>query len=501
MPEIFYPEKDGYNKSQVDKYIEMLKNEYQKIHKEYNTLLQNYKKLEDDKKVGVNAEIIAKMLVDSEKLAQDIIENAYKEESKIIEQTKKNVEQAYNTLEKAINETYKLLRPYNNDNSNTDTGSGTEFNEDKRCKSLEEINQKFQNKINKINEINEIKAQTLQKTQSAQINYQNEPNPNSTNPLDILNISDTPNTSNTPIIPITSITPIEIKPPHELNPEVQIETNTPVNQHKPAFEHYDKAKQTEYIIPVEYSESTDFTQTSKFVDTETDMDFLRISETAAKMRMIFEQPNISRKKQHKQHKQKKQSSQSEQYQNPAKKKRGAFSVILDIVFYIVVCTIFVVLVSSASNSRNGVPRTFFGYSYFTVLTASMQNEIPQGSLILVKQTEPEKLEIGDNITFMKDATTSVTHKIINIYENYHDSGLMGFQTKGVNNANPDIDIVYGNNIAGKVIFVLPGLGAVISAMRENILYVIILLAAIIGIIILLRGLFKQLIKKEEPKKI
>jgi signal peptidase I len=111
-----------------------------------------------------------------------------------------------------------------------------------------------------------------------------------------------------------------------------------------------------------------------------------------------------------------------------KKRRGIFSVISDILFYIAIFTVVVVIL--ISGEQGGKPRMYMGYSYFTVLTGSMQQELPKGSLILVKQTDPKELNVGDNITFIKDAATSVTHKIIDIYDNYDNSGMRGFKTKG-----------------------------------------------------------------------
>jgi len=132
-----------------------------------------------------------------------------------------------------------------------------------------------------------------------------------------------------------------------------------------------------------------------------------------------------------------------------------------------------------------------GYSYFTVLTSSMKDEIPKGSFILVRQTDPRKLGVGDNITFMKDAKTSVTHKIINVYENHENSGGRGFQTKGVNNFEPDKDIVYAKNVVGKVALVLPAAGTAILALRENIYIVFIIFGLCTLLSFLLRILFAK----------
>jgi len=178
-----------------------------------------------------------------------------------------------------------------------------------------------------------------------------------------------------------------------------------------------------------------------------------------------------------------------------KKKRGIVAVISDILFYLAILT---VLVSVLTSGQNGAPKMFMGYSYFTVLTSSMHDEIPRGSFIIVHKTDPRKLNTGDNITYMRDASTSVTHKINKIYENYRNSGTRGFQTKGVNNAEPDREIVYEANIVGKVILAIPGAGAVISALRADIYIVFIIFILCVILSFLIRILFANPKKKTKP---
>ena len=180
-----------------------------------------------------------------------------------------------------------------------------------------------------------------------------------------------------------------------------------------------------------------------------------------------------------------------------KKKRGLFTAISDMLFSLaIIMILFVVLIPS---SDGGAPKMIFDYSYFTVLSPSMQDEIPQGSFILVKQVDPLKLKKGDNITFMVDRNTSVTHKIIDIYENYNSSEARGFQTQGVNNINPDPDIVYEANIVGKVVFVLPAVGAILSNLAANAFLVFIIFSLCVLLSFFLRGLFPIPVKLMENK--
>ncbi|MCL2030483.1 MAG: signal peptidase I [Oscillospiraceae bacterium] len=129
------------------------------------------------------------------------------------------------------------------------------------------------------------------------------------------------------------------------------------------------------------------------------------------------------------------------------------------------------------SGGDGTPRRIAGYSYFTVLTSSMQDEIPRDSFILVKQTDPRDIRAGDNITYTRDAGAPVTHKVVGIYEDYLAAGARGFRTQGTNSEIPDKDVVPEANVVGKVIFTLPGAGAVLSRLESSIRLVAVILAA------------------------
>jgi signal peptidase I len=175
-----------------------------------------------------------------------------------------------------------------------------------------------------------------------------------------------------------------------------------------------------------------------------------------------------------------------------KSRRRWVSRLCNVLFYaMLLCVLIGGLTYGASGNRN-----LFGYSILTVLTSSMQREIPQGSLIIVQYIDdPDTLEKGDDITFLKDKDTTVTHRIVNIYENYEDSGARGFQTKGLENPSPDKDIVYAGNIVGKVVFHFPGAGDTLVWIRNHWLMLSLLFAGLVIAAMLLKFAFGR-----EPKK-
>lgn len=112
------------------------------------------------------------------------------------------------------------------------------------------------------------------------------------------------------------------------------------------------------------------------------------------------------------------------------------------------------------TTSDGTPRTLAGYSGMIVLTGSMQSEIPRGALVITRQVDPSTLKIGDDITYMANKTTSVTHRIIGITEKDQNTGERAFETQGVMNPEPDKNPVPAVNVVGKVVFHSEVLGIV-----------------------------------------
>lgn len=97
-----------------------------------------------------------------------------------------------------------------------------------------------------------------------------------------------------------------------------------------------------------------------------------------------------------------------------------------------------------------LPRVF-GYRPYMVVSASMQQSFPVGSLIFVRQAEPEDIQVNDPITFEWGSLT-VTHRVVEIR---HDERV--FITKGDNNNTTEVTPF--ENLRGKALnFCLPNMG-------------------------------------------
>lgn len=88
-----------------------------------------------------------------------------------------------------------------------------------------------------------------------------------------------------------------------------------------------------------------------------------------------------------------------------------------------------------------------------VLTGSMEPELPVGSLLIISPAEYEDINIGDDITFVRDKNlTLVTHRVIE-----KDDETQKITTQGIANNSADKSTSYGN-VVGKVAFHIPFAG-------------------------------------------
>ena len=178
-----------------------------------------------------------------------------------------------------------------------------------------------------------------------------------------------------------------------------------------------------------------------------------------------------------------------------KEKKKPKKIIGEIAFYAFLALIIFAAFLLKSNN-GGRPTSFAGYSMFTVLTSSMESEIPKGSLVITKNISPEDLNIGDDITYMANSTTTITHRIIGIIEKYQNTGKRAFQTKGVMNERPDKNLVQASNIVGKVVYHSEILGNIAQYLNENWAFIIF----IIVVIFFFGSVLKKILNKEENNK-
>ena len=152
--------------------------------------------------------------------------------------------------------------------------------------------------------------------------------------------------------------------------------------------------------------------------------------------------------------------------NPNRNAKESWRTLFNAAFYLVVG--FILTTSIVSDGRNRHGFHLLGYSSFTVLSDSMQPEIPRGALIITREKDPELIIVGEDITFMRMDNAAVTHRVTEIYDDYLGSGTRAFQTQGLANPDPDVDPVYARNIIGTVVLIVPELGYGLTYLLNNI---------------------------------
>ena len=100
-----------------------------------------------------------------------------------------------------------------------------------------------------------------------------------------------------------------------------------------------------------------------------------------------------------------------------------------------------------------------GLDIYVVLSGSMEPEYQTGSVIYVKDVDPEDLEVRDVITYRLDEDTIATHRIIEITE---VDGQLAFRTKGDANDMEDAAAVPASQVVGKPVFTIPYLGYLVE---------------------------------------
>lgn len=112
------------------------------------------------------------------------------------------------------------------------------------------------------------------------------------------------------------------------------------------------------------------------------------------------------------------------------------------------------LCSMGIRAITGEHPTLFGYSTAIVVSGSMSPAIEVDDMVVIHRSDSYSRK--DIITY-KDGKSLVTHRIEEITED-------GYITKGDANNTTDA-IVSPDRVVGKVIFVIPKIGRLISALR------------------------------------
>jgi signal peptidase len=100
----------------------------------------------------------------------------------------------------------------------------------------------------------------------------------------------------------------------------------------------------------------------------------------------------------------------------------------------------------------------------TVLSGSMEPNLPVGSLAVVMPVEPEDVRVGDIVTYLPnpDDPTAITHRVTAV--DHHPDGTRSFVMQGDANSTPD-DLVADYQVRATVWYAVPWLGHLNTAVN------------------------------------
>lgn len=111
--------------------------------------------------------------------------------------------------------------------------------------------------------------------------------------------------------------------------------------------------------------------------------------------------------------------------------------------------LYVIMIAFQRFSNN---QSILGYRIFTVASGSMEPAYKVGDVILVKDTDPSKLQVGDVITYLGNQSSVsgmlITHRIIKIEQK--TDGTLAYTIKGDANQMED-PVIDSSQIYGKVV--------------------------------------------------
>lgn len=120
-----------------------------------------------------------------------------------------------------------------------------------------------------------------------------------------------------------------------------------------------------------------------------------------------------------------------------------------------------------------------GATPLTVMTSSMEPSLPPGTLVVVRPTAPEDIEVGDVVTYQlrSGEPTLITHRVTQ--QQRTADGEYIFVTQGDANPDPDPGPILAVQIRGTLWYALPWVGwvstLITGEMRAVIVPVIVVL--------------------------
>ncbi len=151
------------------------------------------------------------------------------------------------------------------------------------------------------------------------------------------------------------------------------------------------------------------------------------------------------------------------------KAKKALTVVVSILLWLVILIAALLTFTTLATKNVNNVASLFGYTPLSVQTESMAPFFNAGDLIIIKKCDPMTLKEGDVITFhtiIENQYALNTHRISKIDDN-GGSGVRSYTTKGDNNSIADTHIISDNDIVGKYVVKLGGVGKFVDFLASS----------------------------------
>lgn len=144
----------------------------------------------------------------------------------------------------------------------------------------------------------------------------------------------------------------------------------------------------------------------------------------------------------------------------------AWNIIVKLVTIAILLISIIIITQKVTNNE----KSFLGYRIFRVQTGSMIPKYQIGDVILVKEKDPDKIKVGDDVTYQGVEGSLkgilITHRVIDIEM---VDGVRTFHIQGIAN-NQEDPVVYGEQINGVVQFRMPILTLICKMLNNKYIF-------------------------------
>lgn len=183
--------------------------------------------------------------------------------------------------------------------------------------------------------------------------------------------------------------------------------------------------------------------------------------------------------------------------------KRVFHIFSQVLSWLLVAVTVVFMVFTILTVRTqGADRSIFGVRMLVVLSNSMSaTDFSAGDMIFIREVDPATLQVGDVISYISTAEDSygsmITHKISSIQQ---EAGRLSFVTYGTTTGYEDPIPAPSQNVQGKYIGRIPKLGLIIQALKNNPIYLVVLVFAILALYIL-SGVLRAMSEKRKAQEL